>query len=1119
MASTKCMADNLIGSLSSSIRDDEAELISHGASVPSNIAAPTRTVVPSSVRNLEAEIAKAEDVYHSNPDDIATSALKQQQYDNLHNLMAEADNAKSDFVRSGEPASSSSAADMASQYAKAAENARLKSAERAAVEQDISAVSDELRELGEKYATAPKSEKAGLKVQIDSLKVKASGLQDKSKRFIQESYEAAKQQKAEAVHVIEGSNSVNDLLRELDIMPVQDGKKVLEETLGKSASFRDTVKNMSREEAESLASTISEKLGSDRSQAEKIMGLNYQGAANRLDDSLISKMSKPDQELISKARTRQLAQQDYQQMERILDNAGAYEGVSAGADLGRVKLNSVLDAATADKTGDLRKLLADRDVRAALKDERFADDAFNAVYDIDPNLATQYQKAAQDAIVSDIKASPRYNSLGTKHKKFIDELYTKRQYTVEDIKTLTEIKEVLPQNKFSRLIRGTVTGLGGFAWKVATSPWQIAKGAFKVWVVANGLMFVYFAAEEGFQSIIQMTGWNTPLDQYMKFLSESGIPAMERVGEILGPFNWLLDNVPFSNVIFAGAAGFRWYNDNAVPAMMKDKITKGVNGGLWIPDPSGCTFGAGCWGSIRPESERPAYWAQHPETIAFLDGDLVRRIYDIQGNGDVGPNNLIAQGLGITDPTLAVQVGLGHMVAAGNSGAKDTLTKEFTKAYDQLVKGGAKSELAEKAYNDAKNAAITAAGGTVAPVVGGLGVARAPLTGLNPDQEAALAVAPTTAEALIRYKEYGGTEQTDALAWKSIFLNPDGSLNKEKLLSQYPDMTGAQMQDLFSDEAINKMVTADISSAPTIQEKAAKFNEYKANGMINENSRIQQFLTADQATEFTARQNNPSNFKISASGNQVAWTDDTGYPHTENIIQNGKLLNPKTGNYDVDQKMTEAGGAELTVDTGKYAAFINAGGTDVAAFLADPNNWICTYNCSAKGTSSSKSYSKSSGGGGGYSKSSGSSYSKTTGQTGLFIDAAGLNAEVYEGTDKIGDTDVIIEVEAGVHTIVIKKAGYKSYTIPVQVYAGSIARKSVTLYVDTATQTNVQKYLAAIGGDNALNPDHIVYAYAILNNNTALAASAKADATPAITGTWSFSAADVLSLISTYGGV
>lgn len=1105
MASTNCMADNLIGSLSSSIRDDEAELISHGASIP--VAPPTRTIVPTKVKELEAEVDNAEEMMAASPSPAQEAAVT--------NLRSELDAAKKDFVRSGEPASSSSAEDLASDYTKAVEQSKIKSAERAAVEDDINLISDELRELGEKYAAAQKSEKAGIKVQIDALKGKMSGLNDKSKRFVQESYDAAKQQKSAAVHVVDGNNAVNDLLRELDVMPVQDGKKVLEETLSKSASFRDTVKNMSREEAESLAASISEKLGSDRSQAEKIMGLNYQGAANRLDDSLIAKLSKPDQELISKAKTRHLNQPDYQQMERILDNVGAYEGVSSSADLGRVKLNSVLDASTADKSADLRKLLLDKDVRVALKDERFADDAFNAVYDIDPNLATQYQKVAQDTIINEVKASPRFNSLNAKQKKFIDELYTKRQYTVEDIKTLTEIKTILPQNKFSRLIRGTVTGLGGFTWKAATSPWALVTGAFKVWAVANGLMFVYFAAEEGFQSIIQMTGWNTPLDQYMKFLSESGIPAMERVGKILGPYNWLLDNVPFSDIMFAGAAGFRWYNDYAVPAMMQDKIIKGVNGGLWIPQ-AGCTAGPGCWGTIRPDSERPAYWSQHPETIAFLDGDLVRRIYDIQGDGSVGPNNLIAQGLGIVDPALAVQVGLGHMVAAGNLGAKDTLTKEFSKAYDQLIKGGAKSVLAEQAYNDAKNAAIVATG--VVPGVGAAapGVARVPLTGLNANQAAALAVAPTAIDALTKYKSYNGTGTTeDSIAWKSIFLNPDGSLNKAKLMSQYPDMTGGQIKDLFTPEAINKMVAADISGAPTIQEKSTKFNEYKANGMIDGNARIQQYLSESDATAFTARQNNPSNFKISASGNQVSWVDDTGYPHTENIIQNGKLLNPKTGNYDVDQKTTDSGGAESTIDTGKYAAYLNAGGTDMAAFLADPNNWICTYNCAGK-TGKASSGGKSSGGG---SSGGGSSYSKSTGQTGIFIDAAGLNAEVYEGTEKIGDTDVIVEVEAGVHTIIIKKAGYKSYTIPVQVYAGSIARKSVTLYVDSATQTNVQKYLAAIGGEKVLSPDHIVYAYAVLNNDTALAAHAKADASPAITGTWGFSASEVLSLIATYGGI
>jgi hypothetical protein len=248
-------------------------------------------------------------------------------------------------------------------------------------------------------------------------------------------------------------------------------------------------------------------------------------------------------------------------------------------------------------------------------------------------------------------------------------------------------------------------------------------------------------------------------------------------------------------------------------------------------------------------------------------------------------------------------------------------------------------------------------------------------------------------------------------------------------------------------------------------------------------------------------------------GGKATWVDDTGYPHTEELVKSSKLLNPSTGQYDIDQKRTEADGSEYTIDTGKYAEWVNNGGTNLAAFLADPNNWIQTW----KGSGSS---SKSSGGGKSSGKSSkgGSSYSKSTGQTGFFIDAGGINAEVWEDGKNIGTTDVVIEAEAGVHTVTVKKSGYKSYTVPIQIYAGSIARKSVTLYVDSTTQTQAQKYIAAIGGENALNPDHIVYAYAILKNDSSLAAIAKSNAVPAISGTWSFSVSDVKSIIAAYEG-
>jgi len=1047
-----------------------------------------------------------------------------------------------------------SPAAIASELQESVKLAAAKQAERIAAEDTASQLGSKITELGEKLAAAPKSEKAAIKAQLDGVKAQASAATSRVKRLAQESWEAQRAATTRGSQLVDGRTSYDDLMNTLQSTSVREGKEAVDEALAKSDSLKEVLRNTSREEAEAMASQVSEALGSDRTYAQKLMNYHYQGAAQRIDPTTLSKMTKSDQELIAKARLNQLSPNDYQQLTRILDNSNAYSGVSVGADLGRVKVNSVLDSSMADKAGELKKLLSDQDVKTALRDETFAEETFAKVYDINPDVATQFQKATQDNILSDIRASPEYAKLSKKNKEFVDTLYTKRSYTAEDINRLAEIRDTLGLSTFQKLIRGTVTGAGGFLKNAASSPLSagksLLKGTFKAWVIANGIMFVYFAAEEGVQTIIQMTGWNTPLDQYMEFMDSQGIPAMERVEEILGPLDWIMENVPFASVLFPAAAGFKWYNDEAMPSILKDKLQKGINGGLWVPG-TGCEFGPGCYGSLRPESERPAYWAAHPDTIGFLDGDLVRRIYDMQPDGTVGPNNLIAQGLGITDPAQAVQVGMGHMIAAGNMGAKETLTKEFTNAYDMLVKGGAKSELAQQAYvaalassgTTSPTAALdpattyiladgtTALGSAItnpASVVGQLnpdgsvtpiGVpstrGTAPIGTLTPDQQAALAVAPTKAEALARYATFGGTQPTDAQAWRSIFVNSDGVLDIAKLKSVYPDMTSAEIQSLFPDEAINKAVKADIQSVggdPAAV--AAKLNQYKAEGLINENARVEQYLNPADAAAFNAKQNDPSKFKLSVVGGKATWVDDTGYPHTEEVVKSSKLLNPATGQYDIDQKRTEADGSEYTIDTGKYAAWVNTGGTDLAGFLANPENWIQTWKGS--GSSSKSSSSKSSGSSS--KKSSGSSYSKTTGQTGIFIDAAGISAEVWENGEKIGLTDVIIDVEAGVHTVTIKKSGYKSYTIPVQVYSGSIARKSVTLYTDTTTQTQAQKFITAIGGENALNPDHIMFAYATLKNNTALAANAKASAVPTISGSWSFTVTDVKALITAYGG-
>ncbi len=1037
--------------------------------------------------------------------------------------------------------------ELASEYQKAQKIVDAKTAERMAIEDELSELGRQIQELGVKLETTPVKEKAAIKSQIDGLKTQADALKNKGRRLNQEVYDARNVKQAKGTQIVNGQTTVDDLLNQLDTLSVRDGRAELDEALAKSEDLKTYLRNTSREEAEQLAMRISEKLGSDRSAAEKIMGFHYQGAVGRIDDATRAKMSATDQEYIRRAMTRQLNQNDYQQVTRIVENAGAYQGVSVGADLGRLKIDNILDSSMAGKSDELKKLLTDKDVKAALKDETFADEAVGKVYEIDPNVAAQYQKAAQDSIIADMKADPKYNNLSAGDKKFIDEFYSKRTYTHEDIERLARIRQTMPSSKFSRFLRGGVMGSAGMIKNIITHPMSFAKKAVGTWVLVNGAMFAYFAVEEGLQTMIQMTGWDTPVDAYMEYLDKEGLKAFQGALDMLGPLNFILDNVPGANLLFAGATAFRWYIEGPAIDLASDKVATGARAGLWIPD-EGCDFGPGCWGHVRPESERPAYWANHPETMAALDGDTLRRIYDFQDDGSIGPNNLIAKGLGITDPELAKQVGLGHFISASNQGARDTLTKEFGEAYNLIVKGGAITELANQAYIKAKgqtgpttidpNAQYILANGTVvygkdvtdpSQIIGktnpdgtisslstiGSTNPAVTLPGLTAKQRAALMVAPMSIDALTKYENYKGTATSDdAQAWRSIFLKPDGSLDIDKLKSVYPDMTAAQMSAVFPKEAINRTMLNKLSSITDPKELAQAIAEYKASGLIDDSARVEQYMSPEAAAAFTARQNNPANFKTTAYGNTLTWVDDTGYPHTANIIQSGKLFNPVTGQYDIDQKKVTTDGSEFTIDPGKYAEFINSGNKDIAAFLADNENYIQTW----RGTGSKSGSSGGGGGGGGYSSGKGSgSYSKSTGETGIFIDTAGLNAEVYENGAAIGLTDEIITVEPGVHTITIKKDGYKPYTLPVQVYNGSIARKSVTLYQDTETaKSRAVRFAEAIGGAEAITPDHIVYAYAVARKNADLENAAKAEATPPITGNWAFVANDVKELIALY---
>ena len=153
---------------------------------------------------------------------------------------------------------------------------------------------------------------------------------------------------------------------------------------------------------------------------------------------------------------------------------------------------------------------------------------------------------------------------------------------------------------------------------------------------------------------------------------------------------------------------------------------------------------------------------------------------------------------------------------------------------------------------------------------------------------------------------------------------------------------------------------------------------------------------------------------------------------------------------------------------------------------------------------------------------------KTAEETGLFVDTGGLGAEIYEDGKLIGTADETIKLEPGTHTITMQKKGYKPYTFSVTVYDGHVYRKTATLYPDKSTTktgttattitSRVEKFVDAVGGEEAITPDHIVYAYAIAKNKPDLAESARSESSPSIAGNWTFAEDDVKELISLYRG-
>jgi hypothetical protein len=77
----------------------------------------------------------------------------------------------------------------------------------------------------------------------------------------------------------------------------------------------------------------------------------------------------------------------------------------------------------------------------------------------------------------------------------------------------------------------------------------------------------------------------------------------------------------------------------------------------------------------------------------------------------------------------------------------------------------------------------------------------------------------------------------------------------------------------------------------------------------------------------------------------------------------------------------------------------------------------------------------------------------TTSRTGFFINAGGLYASVYLEQNYIGKTDGTIEAPAGLYMLAVKKLGYKTMDVPMEVKQDQVTNVIILLEVDTSTPT------------------------------------------------------------------
>lgn len=315
-----------------------------------------------------------------------------------------------------------------------------------------------------------------------------------------------------------------------------------------------------------------------------------------------------------------------------------------------------------------------------------------------------------------------------------------------------------------------------------------------------------------------------------------------------------------------------------------------------------------------------------------------------------------------------------------------------------------------------------------------------------------------------------------------------GKLDLAKVRAYDPNFSYVNLEKMFPGQVV-PAIQAELGNIAKTDKAAA----FKRAGLLEQNNQLPigakalDVLPPEMKAEFTAYNDNPTNFKDSmhlTPTGSLEWTDLTGTGRWASSVVNDMAFNPSTGEYDIAaSKLDENGKTNYKINTAEYIKWFNQEGDwkgkTLDQFLSSKDAWVCTYACDAIGSDSSTSGSKSSGG------SSGGSKSSSSGQTGIYVSAGGIEADILLEGKKIGTSDKdIIPIAAGTYIITIAKDGYTPKTQAVTVYNGRTANVNVTLY---KVSPDICTFIEDIGGPDSIIRDHVVYIYCLYKGYTYLA--------------------------------